>query len=232
MKKSSLLYTICSIIFMIGFTACDENNDGYYDNIPRIYFGADSLNYSFGDQLAEYTSHTFYYPIKMEGMKATKELKYKVIVNEELSTAQKDVHYIALKNEYTLLIDSVNAWLPIELIREHMPETDTSFKIVFHLVPNEDFQEGIIEHQTAVLTFNNFLEEPSWWQSNFNSASYGPYQPGKYQRLIAFFGSPEKVAEASYLELSYAYKTQVYDYGMAHPEAGFILKDPGFWPFE
>ena len=231
MKK--IFYNILGITMLfIGFTACEDNTDGFYDNIPRIYFNADSLNYSFGDQLAEYTRHTFYYPVKMLGMKATHEMKYKIEVDEAQSTAQKDIHYVALQEEYSLLPDSVNAYFPIELIRDKMPDTDTSFRLALKLVANDEFQTGITESLTAVLTMNNYLEEPAWWTPNLGST--GPYQPGKYQRLIAYYGSPEKgeQATASYLEIMYAFKTQVYDYAQEHPEAGFIFEENIWWPFE
>lgn len=230
--KKRFQHILGFIFLLAGLSACDNNNDGYYDNIARIYFNADSLNFSFGDKVSEYTRHTFYYPVKMLGMKATREMKYKVTADEALSTAQKDVHYVALQTEYALLVDSVNAYIPIELIRDQMPETDTSFRLVLKLVGNPDFETGITESLTAILTMNNFLEEPDWWKSMLSPSNYGPYQPGKYQRLIAYYGSPEKVAEAPYLDLMYAFKTQVYDYGQAHPEAGFIFKDNIWWPFE
>lgn len=231
MKKIIWILT-CTAFMLAGFNSCDDNNDGYYDNIPRIYFGADSLNYSFGDKIAEYNRHVFDYPVKMLGMKATREMKFKVEVDEEQSTARKDVHYAALQAEYSLLVDSVKAYIPIGLIRDQMPETDTSFRLVLKLTVSEDFQDGITEDQVAVLTINNFLEEPSWWKSMLTPDNYGPYQPGKYQRLIAYFGTPEKVASASYLEMMRAFKTQVYDYGQEHPEAGFIFPDYIWWPYE
>ena len=57
MKK--IFYNILGITMLfIGFTACEDNSDGIYDNIQRIYFKADSLKYSFEYQLTKYTRHT------------------------------------------------------------------------------------------------------------------------------------------------------------------------------
>jgi len=220
--------------FLFFAAACDENNDGYYDNQPRLYFPAetDSLNYSFGDKLPEYNRHIVYFPVKMLGPKATREMKFKVSLDPEKTTAREGVHFTALAAEYTFSVDSVNAYIPIELLRDEIPEEEITYRIVLHIEASPDFELGIKENLTGILTFNNFLEEPGWWQNMF--FSYAPnYKPGMYQRLIAYYGHPleESYVWSNYLEVMAIFKTQVYDYAQEHPELGWQFNENLWWPF-
>ena len=136
--KSRLLYLMIVLAF---FFSCEENKDGFYDNIARIYFPeeTDSLSFSFGDKIAEYTRHVVNVPVKMMGMNATEEMRFKVVLNTELSTAEEGVHFVELQSEYPLLVDSVNAYIPVELIRDELSEDEVTYKIVLDLEANTDF---------------------------------------------------------------------------------------------
>ena len=114
------------MIVLAFFFSCEENKDGFYDNIARIYFPeeTDSLSFSFGDKIAEYTRHVVNVPVKMMGINATEEMRFKVVLNTELSTAEEGVHFVELQSEYPLLVDSVNAYIPVELIRDELSEDD------------------------------------------------------------------------------------------------------------
>ena len=103
MKKNILYLIISSLLFLVS---CEKNTDGYYDNIARIYFPSttDSVNFSFGDQIMTYTRHIVYMPVKKMGTPATREMKYRITLNEEKSTAIEGVHFTTLQNEYPLLI--------------------------------------------------------------------------------------------------------------------------------
>lgn len=132
MKKNILYLIISSLILLVS---CEENTDGYYDNIARIYFPSttDSVNFSFGDQVMTYTRHIVYMPVRKMGTPATREMKYKVSLNKERSTAIEGVHFTTLQDEYTLLVDSVNAYLPVELIRDELSEEEVIYKIVLDM---------------------------------------------------------------------------------------------------
>ena len=234
--KSRLLYLMIVLAF---FFSCEENKDGFYDNIARIYFPeeTDSLSFSFGDKIAEYTRHVVNVPVKMMGMNATEEMRFKVVLNTELSTAEEGVHFVELQSEYPLLVDSVNAYIPVELIRDELSEDEVTYKIVLDLEANTDFQLGSKENLRAVVTFNNYLEEPSWWMNVFGSYTVN-YHRGMYQRLIAYYGEPltEEFVFSNYLKLNLAFKREGYDYAQEHPELTqdweFYPADQLWWPFE
>lgn len=234
--KNKLLYLIVSLVV---FFSCEENEDGYYDNIPRIYFPeeTDSLSFSFGDKVAEYTRHTIKVPVKMMGLNAVKEMKFKVVLNKELSTAEEGVHFSPIQSEYTLAVDSVNAYVPIELIRDNLSEDEVTYKIVLDLEANTDFELGSKENLRAVVTFNNYLEEPSWWMNMFVMYTVN-YHRGMYQRLIAYFGEPltEEFCNNNYLKVMLVFKREVYDYAQEHPDLTqdweFYPEEQLWWPFE
>lgn len=234
--KNKLLYLIVSLVV---FFSCEENEDGYYDNISRIYFPeeTDSLSFSFGDKVAEYTRHTIKVPVKMMGLNAVKEMKFKVVLNKELSTAEEGVHFSPIQPEYTLAVDSVNAYVPIELIRDNLSEDEVTYKIVLDLEANTDFELGSKENLRAVVTFNNYLEEPSWWMNMFVMYTVN-YHRGMYQRLIAYFGEPltEEFCNNNYLKVMLVFKREVYDYAQEHPDLTqdweFYPEEQLWWPFE
>lgn len=234
--KNKLLYLIVSLVV---FFSCEENEDGYYDNIPRIYFPeeTDSLSFSFGDKVAEYTRHIIEVPVKMMGLNAESEMKFKVVLNKELSTAEEGVHFSPIQPEYTLAVDSVNAYVPIELIRDNLSEDEVTYKIVLDLEANTDFELGSKENLRAVVTFNNYLEEPSWWMNMFVMYTVN-YHRGMYQRLIAYFGEPltEEFCNNNYLKVMLVFKREVYDYAQEHPDLTqdweFYPEEQLWWPFE
>ena len=234
--KNKLLYLMVGLVLLFS---CEENEDGYYDNIPRIYFPeeTDSLSFSFGDKVAEYTRHTIKVTVKMMGLNAVKEMKFKVVLNKELSTAEEGVHFSPIQPEYTLAVDSVNAYVPIELIRDNLSEDEVTYKIVLDLEANADFELGSKENLRAVVTFNNYLEEPSWWMNMFVMYTVN-YHRGMYQRLIAYFGEPltEEFCNNNYLKVMLVFKREVYDYAQEHPDLTqdweFYPEEQLWWPFE
>ncbi len=234
--KNKLLYLMVGLVLLFS---CEENEDGYYDNIPRIYFPeeTDSLSFSFGDKVAEYTRHIIEVPVKMMGLNAESEMKFKVVLNKELSTAEEGVHFSPIQPEYTLAVDSVNAYVPIELIRDNLSEDEVTYKIVLDLEANADFELGSKENLRAVVTFNNYLEEPSWWMNMFVMYTVN-YHRGMYQRLIAYFGEPltEEFCNNNYLKVMLVFKREVYDYAQEHPDLTqdweFYPEEQLWWPFE
>lgn len=229
MNNVKKYFFLTALFFMGIFCACDDNEDGFYDNVYRIYFPAetDSLNFTFGDKVVACQRHTIQVPVRLMGLKTTRELKFKVEL-DTASTAEEGVHFAPLQSEYIFLKDSVNAYVPIELIRENLSKDyNDVYKIVLNLVPNEDFELGSKQNLQAVVTFNDFLEEPGWWNNVF--IAYALYHPGMYQQLIAYFGGPleETYVFNNFLKVMYVFKHEVVDYAEEHPE---LTSDWQFMP--
>lgn len=223
------------------FCSCEENKDGYYNDMYRIYFPeeTDSLNYSFGDKLVEITQDTVEVPVRIMGLRAIRNMAFKVSV-DPASTAKEGIHFKNLQSEYIIMKDSVNGILPIVLMRNELSEDlGVEYKIVLNLEPSADLGLGSKENLKAVITFNNFLEEPEWWGWIYTSVAV-KYHPGMYQRLIAYNGGPidSDFAQNRYLDMMLMFKREVYDYAMQEPrpeetlEWQFVDEDELWWPFE
>lgn len=235
--SNSKIFFLIVLSFLGVLCACEDNEDGFYDNVYRIYFPeeTDSLNFTFGDKMPEYQRHIIDLPVRLMGMKTTRELKFKVEI-DTASTAEEGIHFAELKPEYTFLKDSVNAYIPIELIRNDLSDGyEDVYKIVLNLIPSEDFQLGSKQNLQATIIFNNYLEKPSWWDNTLGPG-YALYHPGMYQRMIAYFGGPldEEYVNNNFLKVVYVFKNEVYEYAKAHPEltSDWQFKPDMWFPFD
>ena len=115
MKKILYILVICLGVWVSG---CSENgDDGFYDNLYRVYFPLDSLHYAFGDKPVEMTRYTVKVPVQMLGEPAHTDMKVKVKVDLTATTAMDDA-YTAIPSEITIPKDSIVGYVPVEIIRE------------------------------------------------------------------------------------------------------------------
>ena len=116
MKKILYILVICLGVWVSG---CSENgDDGFYDNLYRVYFPLDSLHYAFGDKPVEMTRYTVKVPVQMLGEPAHTDMKVKVKVDLTATTAMDDA-YTAIPSEITIPKDSIVGYVPVEIIREN-----------------------------------------------------------------------------------------------------------------
>lgn len=214
-------------------TGCDKNGDsGYYDDVYRIYFPKDSLNYNFGDKPLEQERYMVQLPVEILGTLARSGgMKVKVELDEKASTAPVEA-YTGIPEEITIPEDSIVGYVPVELVRAGISEEDTVFKLVFHLKMNEDFDLGIKESLRAVVTFSNYLAEPDWWMG-LEYYCLGPYQPEKYQKLIELWGGPITLDDFYSSSALIVQKAKImYQYFQERPEYGMVFPEMIFWPYQ
>ena len=114
MRKLYILLIVFAACLLAG---CDENGEsGYYEDIDRVYFVKDSLICRLGEMLMDVETYTVQVPVKVLGEPLGESRKFKVNVNKDLTTAPEDV-YTLLPGEFVMDKDSVNAYIPIELLR-------------------------------------------------------------------------------------------------------------------
>ena len=66
-----------------------------------------------------------------------------------------------LPGEFVMDKDSVNAYIPIELLRSKIdPMVDTVYRIVLDLEVNDEFGLGVKEKLQSKVVFSNYLQEP------------------------------------------------------------------------
>lgn len=223
------LYSLLNIIaVLLLFASCESKEDIFYDNLARIYFPSDSINYSFGDKPFSVQKFTLDFPVKIMGVQSKEIRKFKVEVDEENTTAIAGTHYTALPSEFDVLADSVNAYIPIELLRAGI-SGEEPLRISLKIIEGGDFTTGVKESLAAKLTFNNYLEKPEWWGAY--EFSFGVYQQEKYQKYIEIHGSAidKSYAYSNFLAVMKEFK-KVKEYFDAHPEYGIVFPADAWWP--
>ena len=210
------------------FIACDDDNDVFYDKVARIYFPTDSINYSFGDKPFNIQEHIVMFPVKIMGGQTNEVRKFTIEIDEDKTNAAAGIQFSELPTEFQVMTDSVNGYIPIELIRSGI-EGETIYKISLKITDGGDFVTGVKESLTAVLSFNNYLEKPDWW--GWMENSLGVYQQEKYQKYIEIHGS---AIDASYVGSNFIAVMKefkkVKDFFDAHPEYGVVFPADGWWP--
>lgn len=229
--KKSILYQIF-ILLGILTAGCDENgDDGYYDNVYRVYFPQTSMRHDLGTAPMAVTKYTVNVPVSILGLGAKEGMKVKVKVDPQRTTAGADL-YSAIPEEIQFEKDSITTYVPVELLRDNIISgKDTTFQIGLTLEANEYFSLGIKENLEMEVKFSNYLKKPAWW--DYYSSYLGKYNPTKYLKLIEIWGSEITMLDASIkkAKIILACK-EVYGYFMDHPEYGMEFPSTIVWPYE
>jgi hypothetical protein len=223
MKKYILLLGIISLLY-----SCNKEEAIYYDNVGRIYFSEEEILFSFGDKALNYTTHTINVPVKILGTSSSAQRVFKVRILTEKSTAQEGTHYNTLNQEFMVQADSINSFIPLEVLRSNI-EGDIVLHVTLKILASDDFDLGVTELLETKISFNDFLEKPVWW--SWMGSSLGIYQQEKYQKYIEIHGGPidKSYVSKNYLSVMKEFK-QVKDYFDAHPELGVTFPVNGWWP--
>ena len=227
------LYTLLIVFATCLFAGCEENGEsGYYDDMDRIYFVKDSIICRLGEMQMGVETYTVQVPLKVLGEPWDENRMFKVSVNRELTTAPENI-YTSLPTEFVVMKDSVNAYIPIELLRDRIdPMVDTVYQIVLDLEVNDTFGLGVQEKLQSKVVFSNYLQEPEWWYA-LEFVYWGAYQPEKYQKMMEYWGGPISFEEYSrrMVQVILCGK-KMYDYFKLHPEFGMEFPESTPWPYE
>ena len=227
------IYIVFTILAMYLSVSCDENGDsGYYEDQDRVYFVEDSIICRLGEMSIDVEKYIVQVPVKVLGNNVGTERKFKVTLDRKLTTALENF-YTALPEEFVVNKDSVNAFIPIELLRHRIDsDKDVTYRIVLKLEDNDMFGQGVQEKLQTKIVFSNYLQEPDWWYT-FSTMYWGTYQPEKYQKMMELWGGP-----ISYDDLSNSMikvilcAKDMYDYFQQHPEFGMVFPENIVWPYE
>ena len=182
--------------------------------------------------LMDVETYTLQVPVKVLGEPLGESRKFKVNVNKDLTTAPEDV-YTLLPGEFVMDKDSVNAYIPIELLRSKIdPMVDTVYRIVLDLEVNDEFGLGVKEKLQSKVVFSNYLQEPDWWYA-LEFVYWGAYRPEKYQKMMEYWGGPISYEEyvSRMIQVILCGK-KMYDYFKLHPEFGMEFPEATPWPYE
>ena len=206
-KKQTIMYKSITNFFVIGaivlsWTACSNDEykgeyskDGTYEGANQVYFdlnnASDTLyNYSFGTQPVSVTTDTVTVKVKLAGVRKSHVQRYKVVVDAS-SSAKAGVHFEEFSSEQTIPADSLSASFPVVLLRKNLSDTkNDSIRLVLRLEASDDLGVRFPDKVKRVITFDNVLEKPYWWDNPTLQAMGLPaYTPAKFRYLLSLYNS-------------------------------------------
>lgn len=215
-----LLYFAPTLVLFILFTACTEEKFTTFNGeVAGIYlqrdgnytldlnFGGeldqsyiDSITLSFASLSNEITETTVNIPVKTMGYVADYDRPFILNVNEELTTAQRGVHFDYNESDCVIKANSATTYVPVVLYRNSDLLT-TYYRIVFELESNEYFTTELYEYNSSSnwqvtsdvlggkqfkVIFSEIYTRPSYW--DFAEYSLGVWSATKEQRVNSLMG--------------------------------------------
>ena len=180
---------IAFVLLAFGLGSCNQEGFKTYESGNYCQFvekSTDSVSLSF-----------FFYPGKTEveypivvqlaGTPSSKALKYKVVVDEALSSAIEGTH-VELPEVMEFKPNSVVDTCWVKLLRT-TDLTTTEKRLVLRVESIEGMQSGAVTNSTAIIRFSDMVPEtrPTWfWPSYF-----GPYSVKKLLLFIEVTGQTD-----------------------------------------
>lgn len=194
-------YIGIALLLISLFSSCAKDEIMKIDANERwLYVPAkdkkDTVEVSFQHYLG-ITDYEVKMPICLMGDYLLEDKKFKVEIDNELTTAKPEDYSVELEQVFHAgtLVDSLHVVLHRT---EHL--ANEKVRVVFHLVPNETF--GIAEYigdreyntyvpaesATIRVVFSDMISRPSWWNEHVESFYLGEYSDEKYRRFIESSG--------------------------------------------
>lgn len=203
---------VCLLYFISLSTlfSCNQDIEYPYQGKDRIHFDHYTEDYklsriyftekvvSFGLSPEDVTTDTLKVVVRLLGRVSNVDRKYRVIVNQDSTTAKESEHYNKFDEEQIFHAGKIVDTMKICINRGKL---NTSFRekidhiLYLEIRENSDFDLGLKGGHQMKFRLNNYLTEPVWWKSNFlGRLEY--YHPEKWKVLIGFnnvFANSEKV---------------------------------------
>lgn len=207
MKKIVLYMTLCLIGMVM--TSCDKDIEGFDNSTNYIYFDIpfqldqygrqltermDSMVYSFAMDDPSVTTYTFKIPVNSVGLKADFDRTYKIVVNEEKTSATESDWDKSALDKAVIVSGALRDTLEVTVNRTSALKNGWR-SITLQIEENENFSSGASELLTVKLSFTDVLQAPSWWTTW--ERAFGVFVREKYAKWqeIYFYGAdpnPEK----------------------------------------
>lgn len=251
----NIRYIIVTVMALGAAAACSKNDYKLFDSSDSgIYYTVEEVAYSFGVSPTGVTHRVVEIPVRIMGATSTAPRTFTVEVIADKTTAQAGTHYI-LPDELTIMPDSVNGSIPLDIIRGELGEEEWTLGL--RLTANDNFSPVEKEGTEVTVTFNNIVTPPNWTSYNWSTGKYVPYWPTqlgtwapiKYILFMENFHKMEQSAPSTYRNLVDLYGPElenitngwpwdydytltkyvlgpIYDYLVAHPELGESIPKP------
>lgn len=171
-------------IYIISFFllfSCKQPDSFVYDDENKINFVINRVYFPMGELSYSEDKPQLNVDIEILGFPAKVDRTYRIQVDETKSTAKEGRDYEISSEEYVLKADESITSFPIKFNRRNLDD-ESLYLLKIDLVPNENFELGIIEMQSINIEFTNRIDMPKWW--SILSKYIGEYNIRKYQKFI------------------------------------------------
>ena len=171
----------------------EYSKDGFYHSQNAVYFhypeAQDTVRfYSFGALPVETQEYVMKIPVRLAGVPQKQAQKFKLMVDPS-STMKEGVHYKPLNLEQEIPADSVNAVVPVTLLRSGLSPDKDTLKLVLRLVETSDLALKFPNAQKVEIQATNVLTAPIYWQ--YFEVYFGRFERRKYLMMLANYHSNE-----------------------------------------
>ncbi len=195
MSKFIYLFAVVYIVF--SCLGCEQDIDFPYEGKDRIQFQhfstvnnkriyTDSTVFSFGLLNDTILIDTAKIVMQYLGKGSDQERTYNVTIVADSTTAVEGTHYGAFSLVQKFRPNELTDTLRIVVYREHLNKSFANPRnecLYLRLQESEDFDLGLRGGISMRLLLNDYLSEPSWWESH---GGLGYFHPKKWRILISF----------------------------------------------
>ncbi len=171
----------------------EYSKDGFYHAQNAVYFhypqASDTLRfYSFGALPVDSQKYVMNIPVRIAGVPQKHAQKFKLVV-DTASTMKADVHYKALNLEPVIPVDSVDAVIPVTLLRNALSPDKDTLKLILRLEATSDLALKYPKSNKVEIQVTNVLTPPPYWI--YFESYFGPFERRKYLMMLANYHSNE-----------------------------------------
>lgn len=173
-------------LLLAFLSACDDNKEKLYEGEASLHLNLagnqlDSMTYSFVGTTAD--SMVVQIPVELAGYAVAYDRPFRLVVNEELTTAVAGRHYDPLPAALTLEKDCYSTQVPVKI--RNAGDLDTvTVKLVLDLEPGDDFSAGISRRQRATIVYSNRVPTIEFWDFLY-FRYFGAYSKLKHRYILS-----------------------------------------------
>lgn len=171
----------------------EYSKDGFYHAQNAVYFhypeAQDTVRfYSFGALPVDSQKFVMNIPVRIAGVPQKHAQKFKLVV-DTASTMKADVHYKALNLEPVIPVDSVDAVIPVTLLRNALSPDKDTLKLILRLEATSDLALKYPKSNKVEIQVTNVLTPPPYWI--YFESYFGAFERRKYLMMLANYHSNE-----------------------------------------
>ena len=171
----------------------EYSKDGFYHAQNAVYFhypeAQDTVRfYSFGTLPIETQEYVMNIPVRIAGVPQKHVQKFKLVV-DTASTMKAGVHYKDLNLEPVVPVDSVDAVVPVTLLRNALSPDKDTLKLILRLEATSDLALKYPKSNKVEIQVTNVITAPYYWEYYIDK--FGIFERRKYLMMLAYYHSNE-----------------------------------------